>query len=73
MKLHAVDPKDRVTIFKRSLHAINPAFDQLLIPLNGEILNIDWGNEKYQNGAFKIFTPGNDERQKNFIYNFNQC
>ena len=39
-------------------------------PLNNEVLNIDWINQKYQNGAFKISTPGNDERQKQLYFQF---
>ncbi|MBA2652956.1 MAG: FAD-dependent oxidoreductase [Tatlockia sp.] len=70
MKLHAVDPVDRVKIFLRELTAINPNFIKYLVPLNGEVLNVDWINVKYQNGAFKIFTPGNDARQKSLYYQF---
>lgn len=70
MKLHAVDPKDRITMFQRSIESIYPGISKNLEPVNGEVLNIDWINEKYQNGAFKIFTPGNDERQKHLYYQF---
>lgn len=70
MKLHAVDPRDRVTIFKRSLNAILPGIDKYLVPVNNEVINIDWINEKYANGALKIFNPGNDEKQKALYYQF---
>lgn len=69
-KLHAVDPKDRVKIFKRALTAIYPELDKYLVPLNDEVLNVDWINVKYQNGAFKIFTPGYDACQNDLYFQF---
>lgn len=70
MKLHAVDPIDRVTIFKRSLKAVLPGIEKYIVPLNNEVVNVDWINEKYINGAFKIATPGHDEKQKHLYYQF---
>lgn len=69
-KLHAVDPKDRVTIFKRALAVVYPGLEDYLQPLNDEVLNIDWINVKYQNGAFRIFTPGYDTIQAALYYQF---
>jgi tryptophan 2-monooxygenase len=70
IKLQAIDPKDRVVIFKRSLSAIYKELNDYLVPVNGEVLSIDWGNEPYQNGAFKVFNPGDDRRQKPIYLQF---
>lgn len=69
-KLLSVEPKDRVVVFIRALKAVLPELEQYLKPMNGEVLNIDWVNQKYQNGAFKIFTPGYDILQSALYYQF---
>lgn len=73
MKLNAVDPMDRITMFKRSMESISSEINEFIIPLNGEVINIDWANIKYQNGAFKLLTPGSDIKQKKLYYQFLSC
>lgn len=70
LKLHAVEPRDRVTIFRRVVERIDPEIAKHLVPLNDEVINVDWVNTKYQNGAFKLCVPGNDAHQKNIYFQF---
>lgn len=73
LKLKAVEPHDRFIIFRRAIKEFAPNITKYLEPLNGEVLNIDWVNVKYQNGAFKLSVPGNDHYQQTLYYQFQSC
>jgi len=70
LKLTAVDPEHRVIIFKRVLEEICSVANKELIPLERQVVNIDWITEKFQNGAFKISVPGSDTGQHALYYQF---
>jgi len=70
LKLTAVDPEHRLIIFKRIMEEISSVSNKELFPINNEILTIDWINEKFQNGAFKIAIPGSEEGQQALYYQF---
>lgn len=70
LKLHAVDPKDRIIIFKRVLEQVSKEFNKELEPLNDEVINIDWINQKYQNGTCSVFIPGIDMEQKDLFFQY---
>lgn len=73
MRLHAVDPSDRVIIIRRIIEKINPNISQHLYPLMDEVISIDWFNIKYQNGAFKLLPPGYDKHQKYLYFQYKTC
>lgn len=73
MKLHMVDPKDRVKMYKRTLESISSEINNFIVPLNDEVINIDWIDVKYQNGAFKLSIPGADSKQQKLYYQFLSC
>lgn len=70
MKLHVVEPKDRVVMFKRVIEEISGNANQYLKPLNDEVISIDWINEKYQNGAFKLLSPRMEPGQQALYFQF---
>lgn len=70
LKISGVDPKERLKIFKQVVGSIVSGIEDDLVPLNDEILCIDWVNEKYQHGAFKLLVPGGDEKQKQLYFQF---
>lgn len=70
MKINAVEPKDRLVMFRRIMEEISPELNKNLEPLNNEVICIDWINQKYQNGAFKLLTPGYDGKQKKIYFQF---
>ncbi len=73
VKLHMVDPKDRVKMFKRTLESISSEINNFIVPLNDEVISIDWIDIKYQNGAFKLSVPGADTKQQMLYYQFLSC
>lgn len=70
LKLHAVDPKDRIIIFKRVFEQISKEINKELQPLNDEVINIDWINQKYQNGTCSVFVPGVDMEQRDLFFQY---
>jgi len=72
-RLQAVSPEHRVIIFRRIIERINSNLARELIPVNDEVINIDWFNVKYQNGAFKLLPPGYEHLQQKLYYQFKSC
>ena len=59
-KLLGLNVPDRFSTFRKTLTEINPQFAQYLVPLNDEILNIDWQAEPYYFGGYKLQYPGQE-------------
>lgn len=59
-KLLGLDVPTRFQTFKHILNVIHPQFARNLVPVNDEILNIDWEAEPYHYGAFKLQYPGQE-------------
>jgi tryptophan 2-monooxygenase len=59
-KLLGVGKEDRFEIFKRTLGVINANFASHLIPVDDDILNVDWESMPYYYGAFKLQYPGQE-------------
>ena len=72
-KLTAVNPEDRVTMFKRVFQDMSPSLNSHIEPLNGEVITIDWINRKYQNGTTTVFTSGIDAGQRDLYFQFQSC
>lgn len=70
LKLTAVEPHHRVIIFKRIMEEISSVTNNEISPLNNEVISIDWVNQKFQNGAFKISVPGTSKFQQALYYQF---
>lgn len=60
-KLSGLDPKNRFILLKDSIHKINPKLAHYLVPVNDEIIHIDWQIEPNYYGAFKLNFPGQDD------------
>jgi tryptophan 2-monooxygenase len=73
LKLHAVDPEDRVVMFKRVFQEMSPSLNAQIVPLNGEVISIDWINRKYQNGTTSVFASGIDAEQRDLYFQFQVC
>ncbi|HKR11537.1 MAG TPA: NAD(P)/FAD-dependent oxidoreductase [Pyrinomonadaceae bacterium] len=69
-KLLGLDVPARFETFKNILNIINPQFAQFLVPLNNEILNVDWQAEPYYFGGYKLQNPGQEPYIKAANYQF---
>ena len=69
-KLLGLDVPARFETFKNILNVINPQFAQFLVPLNNEILNVDWQAEPYYFGGYKLQNPGQEPYIKAANYQF---
>ncbi len=70
MRFNAIEPEALVSMFLRCFDKINPNLAQYLTPLNQEIININWINGKYENGAFKLLPPGYEKLQNHLYLQF---
>lgn len=70
IRLNAVDPEELVPMFLQCFNKINPNLSKYLIPVNQEIINVNWANNKYQNGAFKLLPPGYEKFQSHLYCQF---
>lgn len=69
-KLLGLDPTTRFETFKNILSGINPQFAENLVPLNGEVLNVDWQAEEYYFGGYKLQNPGQEPYIRSANYQF---
>lgn len=60
-KVSGLEPAQRFQLFKESLARIAPDLAKNLIPMNDEIIHIDWQTEKNYHGAFKLNLPGQED------------
>ena len=56
--------------FKEILAVMSPVFAQNLVPLNDEIITVDWTMEPYHYGGFRLNYPGDDVFNQNAYYQF---
>lgn len=59
-KLLALGKEQRFDLFKQMIAKASPEFARNLVPMNGEILSVDWDLEPYFHGAFKLQYPGQE-------------
>lgn len=69
-KLLGLDVPTRFETFKNVLNVINPQFAQYLVPVNNEILNVDWQAEPYYYGGYKLQCPGQEPYIRAANYQF---
>jgi tryptophan 2-monooxygenase len=69
-KLLAVEKEKRFEIFKNTIATINPRFAEHLVPVDGQIFNVDWQLEDYYYGAFKLQYPGQDANLRSAYFQF---
>ncbi|WP_020470139.1 flavin monoamine oxidase family protein [Zavarzinella formosa] len=69
-KLLGLDIPTRFEQFKQVLRNINPQFADHLVPVGGEILNVDWEAEPYFYGAFKLHHPGQEPAARAAYHQF---
>ena len=69
-RLIGCPPKTRFEIFKTILSRIHPRFAAQLVPVDGEIINIDWETTNHYFGAFKLEQPGQGPDVQEAYYQF---
>jgi tryptophan 2-monooxygenase len=69
-RLIASPPATRFAVFKQILSRINPDFAAALVPVDGEILAIDWEGTDHYFGAFKLNQPGQEPNSQEAYYQF---
>ncbi len=72
-KLIGIPPKDRFALFKKIFTRLHPELGEALIPVNNEIISIDWQMTPYYYEAFKLCTPGQEESNRVLYYQFQSC
>ena len=68
--LMGLSPQERLKLFKQSIAKVSPEFAENLLPVNNEILCIDWQAEDYYYGAFKLQYPGQEPNIQAAYYQF---
>jgi tryptophan 2-monooxygenase len=69
-KLQGLSKKERFAQFKQAIAQVSPEFAAHLVPVNGEILNIDWQATDYCHGAFKLQYPGQEQNAHDLYYQY---
>lgn len=69
-KLQGLSKEERFVQFKQAIAQVCPQFAEHMVPLNGEILNIDWQATDYCHGAFKLQYPGQEQNAHDLYYQF---
>lgn len=69
-KLMGLSPQERLKLFKKSIAKVSSEFAESLVPINHEILCIDWQAENYYYGAFKLQYPGQEPNVQAAYYQF---
>ena len=69
-KLMGLSPQERLKLFQKAIAKVSPDLAQNLVPLNDEILCIDWQAEDYYYGAFKLQYPGQEPNIHAAYYQF---
>jgi len=59
-KLLGLSKEERFSLFRQAIAHVSPQFATHLVPMNGEILTIDWQTTAYHYGAFKLHYPGQE-------------
>jgi tryptophan 2-monooxygenase len=66
----AFDPAARFELLKSVIATINPNFANYLVPVDNQILNVDWQLVPYYYGAFKLNLPGQEANVQSVYYQF---
>ncbi|RJG07547.1 FAD-dependent oxidoreductase [Noviherbaspirillum cavernae] len=69
-KLLGLKPEERLEEFKKVIAQVSPEFAENLVPLNGELHNVDWQTRPTQFGAFKLNNPGQEPNQHAAFYQY---
>ena len=69
-RLLASPPAERFRVFKEIISRIDPAFAAHLVPVDDEILAIDWETTDHYFGAFKLDQPGHEPDVQAVYYQF---
>ncbi|MDY6936465.1 MAG: FAD-dependent oxidoreductase [Cyanobacteriota bacterium] len=69
-KLMGLRPEARLKLCKEAIAKVSPEFAENLVPLNDEIICIDWQGEDYYYGAFKLQYPGQETNIQAAYYQF---
>ena len=69
-KLMGLPPKARLKLCQEAIAKVSPEFAENLVPLNDEIVCIDWQGEDYYYGAFKLQYPGQETNIQAAYYQF---
>jgi len=69
-RLLACPPKERFLVFKQIVADINPAFAKQLVPIDDEVVAIDWETTDHYFGAFKLDQPGQEPDVQEAYYQF---
>jgi tryptophan 2-monooxygenase len=69
-KLLGLSKEERFSLFRQAIAQVSPTFAKHLVPMNGEILTIDWQATAYYHGAFKMHYPGQELYAHALYYQF---
>lgn len=71
-KLLPMDKVERLEVFKQSIAQASPEFAAALVPMNGpdDIIMVDWEDQDYYYGAFKLQYPGQEPNIAAAYYQF---
>jgi len=69
-KLLGLSKEERFSLFQHAIAQVSPEFAMHLVPMNGEILTIDWQTTAYYYGAFKMHYPGQELYAHALYYQF---
>ena len=69
-KISGFEPNERFSLLKKTIEKIAPNVAEHLIPVNNEIIHIDWQIEPNYNGAFKLNLPGQEDDTAAMFYQF---
>ncbi len=69
-KLLGLTKQERFDLFKKTIAKASQKFAENLVPINGEVLAIDWQTEPYYYGAFHLNDPGQEGSNHAVYYQF---
>ncbi|MGN6697123.1 MAG: flavin monoamine oxidase family protein [Thermomicrobiales bacterium] len=69
-KVVGLDIATQFALFKEAVRAMHPEFASYLVPLDDEIVHVDWVEEPHYYGAYKLLYPGQDAQNQAAYYQF---
>jgi tryptophan 2-monooxygenase len=69
-KLMSYDAQSRFQLLRSVIATIDPNFANYLVPVDNEVLMVDWQLEPYYLGAFKLNLPGQEAEVQSVYYQF---
>ncbi len=73
VRLSPLDPQTRFRAFRRALADVHAGLASELEPLHQEVLQVDWHNEPFFHGAFKLNMPGQDADAASLAAQYLRC